>query len=72
MKKSLAITAILLALVLLLSACAAEQPATETAQTEEETETEAFEGMTDADYAYLEAYLADYAEKKFVGEKLFD
>ena len=53
MKKSLAVTAFLMALVFLISACAAEQPATETAQTEEETVTEAFEGMTDADYAYL-------------------
>lgn len=74
MKKRFGVTAFLMAFVLLFSACGAEQKADETAAetTEETTATEAFQGMTDADYAYLDAYLADYAEHKFVGEKLFD
>ncbi len=75
MKKSLAFTAFLMTLVLLLSACGQSAPSTtdETAEgTAEETATAAFQGMTDADYAYLKDYLANYAEGKFVGKKLFD
>ena len=73
MKKSLAFTAFLLSFALLLSACGQKAEETETAvETIEETATEAFQGMTDADHAYLKTYLADYAEGKLVGEKLFD
>ena len=63
MKKSLAFTALLLSFVLLLSACGQKAEESETAvETIEETATEAFQGMTDADHAYLKTYLADYAE----------
>ncbi|MBQ3075850.1 MAG: FKBP-type peptidyl-prolyl cis-trans isomerase, partial [Clostridia bacterium] len=71
MKKSLAFTAFLLTLALLLSACGQKEKETDP-ETAEETVTEAFQGMTDADHAYLKAYLSDYAEGKLVGEKLFD
>lgn len=71
MKKTLAYAAFLMALVLLLSACGQKEPE-KTTETAEETATSDVQGLTDADRAYLETYLSDYAEGKFTGEKLFD
>ena len=73
MKRMKAIFAFSMAILMLFSAaCGKEEPATET-ETAEEVQTEKDEqGLTAADRAYLDSYLADYESGKFDGGKLFD
>ncbi len=69
MKKNIALTALILAFVMLLSSCAQEaaEPTTEAGQ-----ETASFQGLTDQDREYLKNYLLDYEAGKIEGKILFD
>ncbi len=71
MKKITAVTALLLAFVMLLTACGKEAPETVT-EPEEENASQSSAELTDADRKYLKEYLANYAEGKFEGKKLFE
>lgn len=73
MKRIKALFALLMAFVMLLSvSCGKAENSTET-ETAEGNDTEKDEqGLTGADRAFLDQYLADYDAGKFDGEKLFD
>ena len=72
MKRCKVLTALVLACLMLLTACG-KKAAEETVTTQEipTAQVSALE-ITEADRAYLKTYLADYEAGKFDGEKLFE